>query len=185
MARRRRRRNKDYYEELPQFRLSPGTKRGILVVVFFVLALLTFLAFFEQAGSLGKIVAQIMRLLLGWAAVVSPLIFLGMGVALILAGRPTSPAGGKREGEEPPTSNLRVYIGGVLLTLALTGVLHVIAMRGSPESAFDLVKSETGGGYFGALVAFPLFALVDFWASAVILVALLRVSLVVLFNLDL
>lgn len=165
--------------------MSPGTKRGILVVVFLLLALLTFLAFFEAAGSLGKIVAQIMRLLLGWAAVVSPLIFLGMSIALILVGRSAAEAKGHLRGEEAPASNLRVYLGGILLTLALTGILHLLAMRRSPESAFELVKAQEGGGYFGALVAFPLFSLVDFWAAIIILSALFLVALVVLFNLDL
>lgn len=175
---RRRRRNKDRYEELPEFRLSPRTKRGILIVVFFLLALLTLLSFFDQAGSFGEIVGQIMQLVFGWAAVVSPLIFLGMAIALLLSGR-------REQDRDLPVSNLRVYVGGILFTFAITGLLHIVAMKGTIETAFDLVKAHEGGGYFGALVAFPLFSLLDFWASFIILSGLLVISFVVLFNLDL
>ncbi|MDP3741062.1 MAG: DNA translocase FtsK [bacterium] len=178
MGRRRRRRNKERYEDLPEFSLSPRTKRGILIVTFFILALLTLLSFFDQAGSFGQIIGQVMQLIFGWAAVISPLIFLGMAIAFLLAGR-------KERENEAAVSNVRVYLGGILLTFALTGVLHVIAMRSGPESAFDLVKTHEGGGYFGALVAFPLYSLVDFWASLVILSGTLIIAFITLFNIDL
>lgn len=165
-------------EELPKFRVSPQTKRAILIVIFLLLAILTLLAFFEKAGSLGKILDQIMRLLFGWAAIVSPLIFFAVSLALFLAGR-------RELEEEVPASNIRVYLGAVLFTFALTGILHTVAMRDHPGEAFELVKRNEGGGYLGVLIALPLFSLVDFWASILILSGLLTVSLIVLFNLNL
>lgn len=178
MARRRRRRNKDRYEELPEFRLAASTKRGILVVVFLLLAVITFLAFFDAAGSLGKIVAKLLGLLFGRAAVVAPLIFFGIALALFLASR-------KDREEERFSSNIRIYVGAVLFSFALGGILHLIAMRNAPGIAFDLVRRSEGGGYLGLLAALPLMSILDFWASILILIGVLIVSLVLVFNINL
>lgn len=177
---RRRRSNKSKdggLEELPEFKLSPQTKRGVLVVFFLILALVSLLSFFDEAGAVGRIIAQILGLLLGDAALVSPLLFLAVAIALILSGR-----------EKPlhgPSSNLRVYLGGILLAFALSGILHLFAMREAPEEAFALVKKSEGGGYLGILIALPLFSLLEFWASLFILLGLALVSTLVLFNLNL
>lgn len=147
------------------------------MVVFLLLAVLSFLALFDSAGSLGRILAKILGLLLGGASFAGPLIFFGIALALFLAGR-------REKEEDAPVSNLRVYLGAILFTFSLTGILHLLAMRQSPTSAFELVKQSQGGGYFGVLMALPLFSLLDFWASLVILSGVLLVSLVVTFNLN-
>ncbi len=184
MARRRRRlrvRRRDG-EDLAQFEISPTTKRGILIVIFLVLSVLTFLAFFELAGAAGQIIIKTMGLLFGWAAVASPLVFLAVAAALFLAGRQAQ----REEDEAEEVSNLRVYIGAILLVFALPGVLHLIALhRTGTISAFTLVKQGNGGGYFGALAALPLLSLVDFWPALAILLALLVISFLVMFNFDL
>src|SRR3989344_5414540 len=147
MARRRKLRvNRRWEEELPEFRLKPQTKRGILVVLFFALAVLSLLSLFDSAGSLGRIFGQFLGLLLGTAGFLGPIFF---------------------------------------FALALTGILHLLAMRAVPDSAFELVKRGEGGGYLGLLPAMLLFGLLDFWASSVILSAVLLGSIVLLFNLDL
>ena len=82
MARRRRlrkKRSRDYdYEDLPSFELSDQTKRTVMIVTFLVLAVLSFLALFDLAGRLGRIVVQILGLLFGWAAIAVPVIFFGL-----------------------------------------------------------------------------------------------------------
>lgn len=150
------------------------------MVLFFLLALLSLLSFFDAAGSLGNILAKILQLVLGWAAIAAPLIFASLAVALLLAAR-----GEKNRPEETPASNLRVYLGGLLFTISLSGILHLVAMREEPSLAFELVKMGKGGGYLGVLAAFPLESLVDFWAGMVILAGLVIVSLILLFNINL
>lgn len=176
------RKNYQGLEELPRFKLSPQTKRGVLVVVFVLLALLSVLSFFNEAGAAGRVIAKITALLLGWAAVAAPLLFLSVAIALLLAGR----AKHEREGqeEEPEASNLRVYLGALLLTFSLTAAFHLVAMRPNPEAVFDLVKAGTGGGYFGALAALPLYSLMDFWASLIVTLGLIVAAIVILFNLN-
>ena len=178
-----RKKRRDYYiegEDLPKLRLAPNTKRGIMVVVFFLLAILTLLAFFEQAGAAGEIIGKVSGLLLGSAALVAPLIFFGMGLALIINWRRES-----EDDEEVPVSNLRIYLGSMLFTLALTGILHLIAMRPDPSEAFNLVKKAEGGGYLGVLAAFPLNSLFGFGGSLAILVGLFIASIVMVFNINL
>lgn len=164
-------------DELPEFHLSPGTKRGVLLVVFILLGFLSILALFDNAGALGRIWVKILGLLFGRAETVIPVIFFAMGIALFLSGR-------REAREDAPVSNLRVYLGAIFLTFALTGLLHVFAMRDNPGEAFELVKSAQGGGYFGVLIAFPLFSLLDFFATAIILAGIFIVSFVVLFNIN-
>lgn len=178
MARKRRRLYvKDDREELPELKLPPQIKRGIMIILFFLLAAVSFLSFFGEAGAMGAVIAKVMSLLFGWAAVVAPLIFLSVGIGLFLAGRP---------GREPAPSNTRVYIGAILLTFALTSVLHLVAMhRAGQTIAFTLVRRGEGGGYLGLLTAFPLYSLADFWVSILIMSSLLVASLLVLFNLNL
>lgn len=180
--RRNRKRRRDYgLEELPTFRLSSQVKRGVLIVLFMILALLSFLSLFDAAGKLGEVLAKILKLLLGWGELLAPLIFLGIVIALFLARGSES----NEERQDVPVSNLRVYLGAIFFTAALTGILHLLAMRGSPEIAFELVKTGSGGGYLGVLLAFPLFSLVDFWASILILAGVMLVGLIVLFNINL
>ena len=183
MSRRRRGRprNRKYYyegEELPRLRLSAGVKRGIMIVFFFLLGFVTLLAFFEAAGSLGDIASKILKLLLGWGAVTAPLIFFAVAFALLLAGR-------KEDEQEPAASNLRVYLGAMLFVFGFGGILHLIAMRQDPGMSFELVKNGVGGGYLGLLLAYPLFAIADFWVSVLIMAGLVIVSLVLVFNINL
>ncbi len=146
MARRRRGRprTRSYSEEeLPRFQLSPETKRGVLVVVFILLAVISFLALFDAAGSLGEIIVKLLGLLFGQAAIVAPLWFFLTAMALLLSHRKDQDEG------QIPSSNLRVYLGALLLAFAVTGILHLFAMRADPNTAFDLVKESKGGGYIG------------------------------------
>ncbi len=167
-------------DELPEFHLSPGVKRGILIVVFLALAVISFLAFFEQAGRLGEILNKILGLLFGRAALVSPLIFFAVALALFFAARRDA-----NDEDEAPSSNLRIYIGAGVLTVALTGFLHLLQLRQSPEAGFELVKQGLGGGYIGVLSSLPLFSFLDFWPSFAIYAAGFVISLILLFNINL
>src|SRR3989344_3143471 len=165
--------------ELPEFKLSPGVKRGILIVIFLVLAVISFFAFFEQAGRFGEILNKILGLLFGQAALVSPLIFFALALALFLAARRDV-----NDEEETPSSNLRIYIGAGILTVALTGLLHLLELRTSPEMGFELVKLGSGGGYIGVLSSLPLFSFLDFWPTFAIYVAGLIISVILFFNIN-
>ena len=159
-------------------RLAPATKRGILMVLFALLGIVSLLSFFNEAGAAGRLLNKILVLLLGWGAIVAPILFVALAVGLFLAGR-------REKEEEEEVSNLRVYLGGIFFIAGVSGILHLLAMREAPSAAFELVKTGRGGGYLGVLGAFPLFSLADFWVSLLVFVALALVSLVLLFNINL
>ena len=184
MAKKRKIRVRRGQEELPEFKLSHAVKRGILIIIFLALAVISFLAFFGEAGKLGEILNNIMGLLFGQAALAAPLIFFCVALALFLASRRES------DEEEAPVSNLRIYIGAGLLIAALTGMLHLLAMDRNPAAGFELVKKGAdgeyiGGGYIGVLSSLPLFRFLDFWPSLAIYLASAIIALILLFNLNL
>src|SRR5262249_27242254 len=51
--------------------------------------------------------------------------------------------------------------------------------------AFQLVASSRGGGYLGAIFAWPFFTLTGFWAALVLLIALMAIGLLVTFDVSL
>src|SRR6185369_5700190 len=84
--------------------------------------------------------------------------------------------------EQSSTVSTHAYVGAVLLTLTLTGFLHLVVLRPDPNIAFDIVKEGRGGGYLGVLTAYPLIHLMGFIASLIILLAGIVVSVLVTFN---
>jgi len=76
----KRKKNKKIKEKKPsRFALPPATKKYILGVVTFLLAIIVALSFFEKAGIAGKTIIQGLTFLIGKAVFLLPLI-------LVLAG---------------------------------------------------------------------------------------------------
>lgn len=173
-----RKRNQNQYD-LPQFKrpqlnLKRDTRKGVAVVVFVVLAILFTLSLLNLAGPLGEVATKVLQLVFGWVRYVVPLIFLAVAAALF---RQTPE-------EESSKVSTHAYVGAVLLTLTLTGFLHLLVMRPDINQAFDLVKEGRGGGYFGILTSYPLFNFTGFVASTVILLAGIIISILVTFNIS-
>ncbi|MBX4205178.1 MAG: DNA translocase FtsK [Candidatus Doudnabacteria bacterium] len=155
----------------PQLNLKKETRIGVAVVFFVVLAILFTLSLLGSAGKFGEVANQVLKLAFGWVAYVVPVIFVMVAMALMR----------RNEEQEPNTVSTHAYVGAVLLTLTLTGFLHLLVIRNGAD-AFEMVKQSSGGGYLGVLTAYPLVHLMGFVASLVILVAGVIVSLFVTFN---
>jgi S-DNA-T family DNA segregation ATPase FtsK/SpoIIIE len=156
----------------PQLNLKDETRRGVIVVFFVVLAILFTLSLIGLAGPLGDIANNVLKLAFGWAAYVVPVIFIFIAIALFR----------QDPEEESSTVSTHAYVGAVLLTLTITGLMHLWVLRDDINLAFDLVKQGTGGGYLGVLTSYPLLNFTGFVASMVILIAGLIVSFLVTFN---
>ena len=63
--------------------LRSGTKKSIVAVACFALAIISLLSFFNGAGPLGRYFLKICRLLFGQGAFLVPLSFLIIGLAVI------------------------------------------------------------------------------------------------------
>ena len=158
----------------PQLNLKKDTRKGVAVVFFVVLAILFTLSLAGSAGTFGQIANQVMKLAFGWMAYGVPLIFMMVAVALFRT----------KDEDEANTVSTHAYVGAVLLTLTLTGVLHLVVLRNNVDQAFDLVKQGIGGGYLGVLTSYPLMHLMGFTASLVILIAGVIISIFVTFNIS-
>src|SRR5688572_6326808 len=142
----------------PQLNLRKDTRRAVMVVVFVVLSLLFLLSLVGFAGPFGEISEKILKLAFGWVAYIAPLIFLFVAIALF-----------RQDPEEEYKSvSTHAYVGAVLLTITLTGFLHLMVIRNDVSQAFELVKAGQGGGYLGVLTSYLLMHLMGFWASLIV-----------------
>lgn len=155
----------------PKLNLSTETKRGIAIVVFFVLFLFTLLALFGGAGVVGDYVSRFLKQGSGYIAYFVPFIFALIGLSLYRQ---------KTDNGEHPFY-FRTYLGAFILAGSLAGFIHIFYMKNG-ANAFDLVLNNIGGGYLGAAFAYPIFKATGFWASVVILLALMIVGLLVTFD---
>ncbi len=144
--------------------LSGETKKSIAIILIFVLAALTGLAFFDLAGTFGLWLNKILAGLMGWGAYLLPIILLILGYFMLL---PEKYAIG--------TAN---YLGLIIFISGYLGLLQFIKDASAPAS-FAL---GLGGGYAGYLIYLPLQKTMGFWASLIVLIALLLIGLLLTFN---
>jgi DNA segregation ATPase FtsK/SpoIIIE, S-DNA-T family len=142
--------------------LHPETKKGIAVVVCFTLALLSFLSYFKAAGSFGQYFLEISRIFFGKGFFLIPVGFILTGLAFL------------KSFHRPAYRS--TLIGITLFILSVLGVFHIF---GGQEAL------NKGGGYLGLLIGWPLAKFLGFWASIIVLLALLFISILITFNIPL
>jgi len=147
----------------PKLNLKDDTKKGITVVLLFVLALIAILSPFGLAGTAGNYLYKGLGLLFGWGYFLVPLSLVLAGVAILkslheeLYGAP--------------------FWGIGLFILSFLGVLQMfLAGR---------IESGRGGGYLGVAVAYPFLKFLGIYASYIILIGLIFVALLITFNISL
>ena len=126
----------------PLFTLPEETKKGILGVVIFVLAIIVALSFFDLAGVAGKAVINGLTFLIGRAVFIIPLIF-GLGALVFFRTR------------------YEKYLGSVLLGI----LILIIGISGIMESLNPGTKL---GGWMGYVFSWPFLELFGSLVSAVI-----------------
>lgn len=144
--------------------LNPGTRRGIIIVLLFLIAILSILSFFDLAGRVGEFLNDILGVVFGWGLYLFPIILVAVGYLLIFP-------------EKYPlkTSN---YIGISLFYLSWSGLLHLFI---SQNETVQAVGEGKGGGYLGLVVSLPLLKIMGLWATAIVLIALLFISILIVF----
>ncbi len=138
--------------------LRPETKKGIFAVASFLAAALFVLSYIGKGGVAGSALFRSFDFLLGKGYFLLPLAFVIIGFLLILS---------------EPRRIVAPILGG--------GALFLAASLGGLSLAFE----KNTGGLVGSVVATPLVALFDTWASAVILAALAVVAVLLTFNIPL
>ena len=106
-----RRKNRRRYQEVEYYSLSPETKKGIVIVFLFIVAIISVLSFLGVAGTAGIYIDWAFGIAFGWGRFIVPLILIGLGYVLA---RPSQ--------YHVSISN---YIGTILFFLVIHGLLHL------------------------------------------------------------
>ncbi|MFW0862721.1 MAG: DNA translocase FtsK 4TM domain-containing protein [Candidatus Komeilibacteria bacterium] len=148
--------------------LSAETKKGIFIILIFLIALLALLALLNLAGAFGIITDQILGMILGWGKWIFPLLLLMWGYFLL----------------NPDKYLLKPsnYLGLFFVILAYSGLLELIHDFNNLQNTFT---ADQGGGYIGYAITQPLQQAMGGFASFVILLGLLLISILISFNISL
>jgi len=143
--------------------LHSETKKGILVVVCFSAALISFLSFLGGAGIFGQYFLKISQLFFGKGFFLISVAFVLVGIAVLIPRFNLS-------GRGRPVYRT-ILIGVVLFVLSILGIFHIFV-------------SPLGGGYLGLVVGYPLITYLGFWASFIVFLSVLVVSILITFNIS-
>lgn len=168
MARKRRKRK--YYESglkfnVPEIEVSEGTKKDVIAIFFFVLALISFLSFADLSGGLGEKLSGIIKILFGWGFILFPLVLILGGWRIIKS--------------ETVFASRTSVLGTVIMTFAVLSFLHIFY---EPSAMFEIAKSGSGGGLLGASLAWVLAGIIGKWGGLVVIFALFIISTLLIFN---
>jgi len=171
MARKRRKRG-DYNNgglklNIPQIEVSEGTKKDVIAIFLFVLALISFLSFADLSGGLGEKLSGIIKILFGWGFFLFPLILILGGWRIIKS--------------ETVFASRTSVLGTAILAFAALSFLHIFY---EPSAMFEIAKSGSGGGLLGASLAWVLAGIIGKWGGLVVIFALLVVSTLLIFNMS-
>lgn len=151
--------------------MQPEVVRGIMLVAFFIVGILSLLALIGMAGKMGNFLSLGLRQAMGRPAYIFPFLLIGLAVAIFRSERL----------EEPNFSKFNL-IGAGMFLLGLCGVFHV---KYNGELALSVVSDGIGGGYLGYAASYPLQLFMGFWATALVLLAIFIVGSIMTFNISL
>lgn len=158
-------RRKQRYQEIEYYSLSPETKKGVLIIFFFLVAIVSILSFLGLAGKAGIYIDWGLGIALGWGRFILPIILIGLGYVLA----------------RPNHYQISVpnYFGIFLFFLSAHGLVH---LQIPFQNSFELSFSGLGGGIVGYLVSYPILLYLGAWAGAIILIGILLASVLLIFN---
>ena len=144
--------NKD--RRIKKNNLKTETVHWVLAIIFFVLAIFLALASFSWGGVVGQTVYGGLSYLLGIGYFLLPLLFLILGISFTKSIR-----------ENFATIKI---VGSLLFVFSGLGIIDILA--------------PAKGGFIGNLISLPLIKLFDIFASLVFLLALILISILVIFD---
>ncbi len=146
--------NKEKKQFNPLKNLKEDTVQAILAVALFVVALFLGLSALAKAGPVGVFTYKTLGMLLGIGYFLLPIVLIILGISFLMS---------------------------LKRNLALTQTIGSLALLCSALGIIDLTF-PTRGGFLGKMVAFPFVKLFDYTASYVILIAVLLISILVVFD---
>lgn len=147
-----------------RFTLNPEAKRSIAIVFLFTLGIIFVLSLFHLAGNFGLWLNEQLSLFLGIDRYLVPFLFFLIGFTLAF----------------PDRGRLSKwnYVGIVFFFLSFNAVLNLLFVN----IANPLTDITLAGGYLGQFLALLLSSALGYWGAFVIVIALLCVSVMLIFN---
>jgi len=146
-------------EKRPKLNIFPETKRGVISIILFALAVIFILSFQGVGGVVGEYVLEYSELVFGACLWLIPLVFLVAGIIIL------------RDIHE--SIYLSTLLGVVIFILSFLAIVHIF------------LPGERQAGWLGYIVSWPFLELIGFWASLVIFFAGLVISILIGFNIPL
>jgi S-DNA-T family DNA segregation ATPase FtsK/SpoIIIE len=165
MAKKRHKKDPFDYIRLPSLDLDPDIKKGIFIVFVLALGAISMLGLFNLAGALGAYSTSALIYLFGWGKWTAPILLLFWGWMLY------------RE-EKFPLRGAN-YLGALLFIISFQSILFLFVDQTLWPTTVD---PGSGGGAIGLFFISIFVKLLGFWASIIVLIALLLVSLMLMFN---
>jgi len=144
----------------PLLNIYSETKRGVIAVILFTLAIIFILGFQGTAGVLGEYVLEGSRFIFGSCLWLIPLGFLAAGIIILK--------------DIHKNVYLSTLLGVAIFILSFLAIVHIL-----------FPNDEFKAGWLGYIVSWPFMKLVGFWTSLVIFSAALIISILVAFNIPL
>ena len=136
-------------------KLKIETKQGILSVIFFVLAIFFLMSALKIAGVAGEFFYEKLHFLLGVGYILLPALFALLGISYLKS--------------RVPNIGWMRFASSVIFLLSSLGII-------------DILSKTHAGGLLGEILPAPLVSLFDVYASIVFLLALLIISILVIFD---
>jgi len=145
----------------PKLNIHPETKRGVIVIILFTLAIIFILSFQNAGGVLGNWLLIASKFIFGSCLWIFPLAFFVGGVII-----------------------LRDIHKNVYLSTLLGVFLFILSFLAIVQIIFPSVDGHKAG-WLGYIISWPFLKIIGFWASLVVFVAVLLISVLIAFNIPL
>ncbi|HZJ41239.1 MAG TPA: DNA translocase FtsK, partial [Candidatus Saccharimonadales bacterium] len=165
MGRKKKNRNPMDYVTLPDFELDEQAKRSIIIVILLVLGVVSFLGLLDLSGHFGQFISTMITLGFGYGRWLVPFIFLYWAFILIRRAK--------------KSLKFTDYFGLGILFISYQTLFHFFITPANWEASVQLGE---GGGYVGLYLSQLFLYMVGFWGGVIVLLAMLLISLVLVFN---
>jgi S-DNA-T family DNA segregation ATPase FtsK/SpoIIIE len=148
-------------------KMSPAIRREVLALLLIAASVLLVIAFFGTGGFLPEVLNNSLRLFIGRATYLLPVLLLFLVWRLY---------------KQPEDQSVfSYYIGLMLVLFSISGLLHIGVDTGA---GLDVARDGNGGGLLGYLAQVVSLSLLNVFAASFVLVTLGLVGIVLAFNIQ-
>ena len=159
MGRKRARRIREEKEKRKLININEETKHGVIAIILFALAMIFILSFQETGGVAGEYLFKGSKLLFGNCLWLVPIILVAAGIAIIK--------------ELHKNVYLSTLLGMLIFVVSFLSLIHIL-----------FPNADLKAGWVGYIVSWPFLKLIGKWASLVVFVAGIVISILVAFDIS-